>query len=91
MQKMVTDPSIMNDPLRTDAHALAVYLVERDNYKNLLAQRGLQQLSFDANGTPIGPSADIGYAWSQFQMQMINSSVQFDTLFNRYLTNDQLQ
>lgn len=91
MQKMVMDPTIMNDPLRTDAHTLAVYLAERQQFKGLLAQRGLSQLSYDQAGTPIGPSADIGYAWNEVQMGLVNSSVQFDSLFNRYLTNDQLQ
>lgn len=91
MEKMVTDPKIMNDPLRTDAHVLAEYLVARKMFKNQLAQRGLQQLSFDEAGLPSGEAADIGYAWRQQQMYFVNNSVQFNSLFNRYLSNDDLQ
>lgn len=91
MEKMVTDPRVMNDPLRTDAQALRQYLIVRNQYKQALAQRGLQQLSFNEAGQPSGQAADIGYAWRQQQMYFQNSSVQFDSLFTRYLSNDDLQ
>ena len=91
MEQMVTDPRIINDPLRKDAQVLRDYLIVRNQYKQLLAQRGLQSLSFDEAGNPSGQAADIGYAWRQQQMYYQNSSVQFETLFNRYLSNDDLQ
>lgn len=91
MEQMVTDPRIMNDPLRKDAHTLRDYLIVRNQFKQALAQRGLQQLSFDENGAPTGQAPDLGNAWRQQQMYFRNVSVQFDTLFSRYLQNDDLQ
>jgi hypothetical protein len=91
MEKMVTDPRIMNDPLRKDAQVLREYLVVRNSFKQMLAQRGLQQLSFNEAGMPAGQAPDIGYAWRQYQMYFKNSSVQFSKVFNRYLSNDDLQ
>jgi len=91
MEKMVTDPRIMNDPLRKDAQVLREYLIVRNQFKQMLAQRGLQQLSFNEAGQPAGQAPDIGYAWRQYQMYFVNSSVQFGKVFNRYLSNDDLQ
>jgi hypothetical protein len=91
MEKMVTDPRIMNDPLRKDAQVLREYLIVRNQFKQQLAQRGLQQLSFNEAGQPAGQAPDIGYAWRQYQMYFVNSSVQFGKVFNRYLSNDDLQ
>ena len=91
MEKMVTDPRIMNDPLRKDAQVLREYLIVRNQFKQMLGQRGLQQLSFNEAGQPAGQAPDLGYAWRQYQMYFKNSSVQFGKLFNRYLSNDDLQ
>lgn len=91
MEKMVTDPRIMSDPMRKDAQVLAQYLVVRNQFKQMLAQRGLQGLSFNEAGQPSGQAPDIGYAWREYQMYFKNSSVQFAKLFNRYLSNDDLQ
>lgn len=91
MQKMVQDPTLMNDPMRSDVHTLAEYLQVRDAMKQQLAQRGLQQLSFDESGAPAGQAPDIGAAWRQYQMYFQNKSLNFETLFNRYLANDDLQ
>jgi hypothetical protein len=91
MEKLVQDPKIMNDPMRGDAHVLYDYLIVRNQFKNMLAQRGLQQLSFDEAGNPAGQAADLGYAWRKYQMYFQNSSLQFETLFTRYLSNDDLQ
>lgn len=91
MEQMVTDPTIINDPLRKDAQVLRSYLIVRNQFKQALAQRGLQQLSFDQNGDPTGQAPDLGHAWRAQQMAFRNSSVQFDTLFSRYLSNDDLQ
>lgn len=91
MEKMVSDPRIMEDPLRKDAQVLQQYLVVRNQFKQMLAQRGLQQLSFDVAGNPAGEAPDIGYAWRQYQMYFQNSSIQFENLFMRYLQHDDLQ
>lgn len=91
MEKAITDPRLMNDPLRQDMKSLASYLVVRSQFKQMLAQRGLQELSFDLEGFPAGEAADIGYQWRQAQMYFKNQSVGFGQLFNRYLNNDDLQ
>lgn len=91
MEKMVTDPRIMEDPTRKDAQVLQQYLLVRNQFKQMLGQRGLQQLSFDQAGNPSGQAIDLGYAWRQYQMYFVNSSIQFGKLFNRYLSNDDLQ
>lgn len=91
MEKMVTDPRIMSDPLRQDAQVLQQYLLVRNQFKQMLAQRGLQQLTYNEAGQPAGQAPDIGYAWREYQMYFKNSSVQFGKLFNRYLSNDDLQ
>lgn len=91
MEKMVTDPRVMEDPTRKDAQVLQQYLLVRNQFKQMLAQRGLQQLSFDEAGNPSGQAVDLGYAWRQYQMYFVNSSVQFGKVFNRYLSNDDLQ
>ncbi len=91
MEKLVTDPRLMNDPLRKDIHTLRAYLLVRNNFKQQLAARGLQQLSYDQAGQPAGEAPDIGLAWRNYQMLFKNSSVGFGNLFNRYLANDDLQ
>lgn len=91
MEQMVQDPNLIRDPMRQDIKSLAGYLMVRNQMKQLLAQRGLQQLSFDEANNPSGEAADIGYAWRQYQMYFINKSVGFGNLFHRYLENDDLQ
>jgi hypothetical protein len=39
----------------------------------------------------MGEAADIGYAWDQFKMGLMNESIQFADLYNRYLSSDDLQ
>lgn len=91
MEKLVTDPKILQDPTRIDMRVLAQYLLVRNQFKQMLAQRGQQQLSFNEAGAPTGQSADLGYQWRQYQTYFVNSSVQFGNIFNRYLDNDDLQ
>ena len=91
MQQMVSDPALLNDPLRQDIKSLTAYLAVREQMKQQLAQRGLKQLSFDQAGQPTGQAADLGYAWRQNQMYFVNHSVGFSLLYNRYLSNDDLQ
>lgn len=91
MERIVQDPRLQNDPLRSDIKTLTAYLIVRNQMKQALAQRGLQEVSFDTAGHPTGQAADIGYAWRQYQMQFINASVSFGSLYHRYLENDNLQ
>lgn len=91
MEKAVLDERIMKDPLRQDMHTLLAYLQVRQQFKAALSQRGLTELSYDAAGQPVGQALDIGYAWRQAQMQLVNQSVGFGQLYNRYLSSDDLQ
>lgn len=93
----IQDGKLSKDPMRGDIPKLAEYLEGRRYFKQLLAQRGLSQLSYtpgdaaQGGSQPTGEAADIGYAWDQFKMGLINSSIQFGDLYNRYLSNDDLQ
>lgn len=91
MEKLVQDPKMINDPLRSDMKTLRAYLIVRNQMKQALAQRGLQQVSYDANGRPTGQAADIAAAWRYHQMLFQNANVGFNAIFNRYLSNDDLQ
>jgi len=86
------DEKLMNDPMRREMPVLQQYLAGRAMFKKALKQRGASQVSYAADGiTPIGESADIGYAWGQFRMGLANSNIAFNELMNRYLSNDDLQ
>lgn len=94
--KAVQDEKLSSDPMRTDIPVLRQYLIGRQQFKAALAERGLSQLSYVDN--PItgareatGNAADIGQAWEQFRAGLANSSVAFNELMNRYLSNDDLQ
>jgi hypothetical protein len=85
------DEKLSQDPTRGDIPKLGEYLAGRRFFKEQLAARGLKQLSYSPNGEPIGQAADLGYAWDQFKMGLINSSIQFGDVYNRYLSSDDLQ
>jgi hypothetical protein len=87
----VQDERLMTDPMRYEMQPLAQYLIGRRQFKQLLNERGLSKLSYDVSGRPSGQAADIGMAWEQFKMGLINSNVAFGDLHNRYLNNDELQ
>lgn len=89
-EQAIKDKRLQSDPMRFDLPALDVYLQSRRYYKQILAQRGGKKLSFGTDGTPQGENADIGYAWKQTQLGIINSNTQFQDVFNRYLENDDL-
>ena len=87
----VQDERLMTDPMRYEMQPLAQYLIGRRQFKQMLNERGLSKLSYDVRGYPTGQSADIGMAWEQFKMGLINSNVAFGDLHNRYLNSDELQ
>jgi len=89
--QLVKDEKLSSDPMRQDIPALKEYLQMREQMKSILASRGLTQLSRDASGAPSGQAADIGAAWDQMTMSFINSNLSFAQLYNRYLSNDDLQ
>lgn len=87
----VQDERLMSDPMRYEMQPLRQYLIGRQQFKQLLAERGLSKLSYGVDGLPSGQAADIGYAWEQFKVGLINSNTAFGDLHNRYLNNDELQ
>lgn len=93
----IADDKLSQDPTRGDIPVLKQYLEGRQYFKSILQQRGLQQLSYtqgdqpQGGGQPNGQAADIAYAWDQFKMGLMNSSIQFSDLYNRYLSSDDLQ
>lgn len=90
-EKAVQDKKLMSDPMRYEMQPLGQYLIARREFKAMLASRGASQLSYDVANRPAGQNADIGLAWEQFKMGLINSNVAFGDLYNRYLSNDNLQ
>lgn len=85
------DEKLTNDPMRRDIPVLREYLAGRRMFKDALNARGLKQLSYGVNNKPTGQAADIGAAWEQFKMGLINSNIMFADLYNRYLSADDLQ
>lgn len=100
LSRLVVDPRLANDPLRTDVKVMQQYLMVRAVFKGKLADMGLQQLSFGAGSglTQEGPTSPatgqakaLGEQWRKIQMYFINQDTQFADMFHRYLSNDNLQ
>jgi len=90
-EKAIQDTRLMSDPMRQEMQPLAQYILARRQLKQVLDSRGVKQLSFDVGGNPTGENADVGHAWNQVVMGLVNSNTAFGDLYNRYLTNDNLQ
>lgn len=90
-QRAAMDQRLLNDPMRTEMAPLVRYLQMRNAFKQELARRGASQLSFDIGGQGRGENADLATAWDQQVTQLLNNSVSFNELYNRYLSNDHLQ
>lgn len=99
-EKAVQDERLMTDPMRQEMQPLAKYLIMRREFKKILAARGAKQLSYgimDPNeegairGSGIGENADVANAWNQFTLGLVNENTAFGDLYNRYLSNDNLQ
>lgn len=101
MKRIVSDESLMNDPMRSDLKVLKTYLALRDALKAQLNERGLRSLSFGVGdpaqldvvsklGRPTGAAADIGLKLRGIQAALINQDTRFASLFHRYLEGDDL-
>lgn len=90
-EKALGSEKLASDPMRYEMPALAKYLQGRREFKAILAANGFQQLSYGVDGQPMGKSKNIAMAWDQFKMGLINENAAFGDLYNRYLTNDELQ
>ena len=99
-EKAVQDERLMSDPMRQEMQPLAQYLILRQQFKQILASRGASQLSYGIEdpadkgairGAGIGENADLANAWNQAVLGLVNSNTAFGDLYNRYLSNDNLQ
>ncbi len=90
MKKMIQDPDLMNDPMRSELHVLAQYIAVRDALKAQLNSRGQRSLSFTEAGMPTGEAQDIGYTLRQAQLMFMNMDTRFADVFHRYLESDDL-
>lgn len=100
LSRLVMDPRLANDPMRTDVPVMQQYLMMRAVFKQKLTDMGLKQLSFTPGagptqeGTPAEPSGEakaLGAQWRLVQMSLVSRDTQFGEMFHRYLSNDNLQ
>lgn len=100
LSRLVMDPRLANDPLRTDVKVMQQYLMMRSVFKQKLTDMGLQKLSYTPGagptqeGTlaePTGEAKALGEQWRLVQMGFVNQNTQFGDMFHRYLSNDNLQ
>lgn len=99
-EKAVQDERLMTDPMRQEMPVLAKYMIMRKQFKAELERRGAKQLSYGImnpdeegaiRGVGVGENADLSNMWNQFTMGLINENTAFGDLYNRYLSNDNLQ
>lgn len=102
LSRLVVDPRLANDPLRTDVKVMRQYLMIRAVFKQKLTDLGLQQITYGAGAAPTQeglPAAALGSdearilgtQWRRAQMAFVNQDTQFGDMFHRYLSNDNLQ
>lgn len=100
LSRLVMDPRLANDPLRTDVKVMQQYLMVRAVFKQKLTSMGLKQLSYTPGAGPTqegAPAQGTGEAkalanqWRMVQMGFVNQNTQFGDMFHRYLSNDNLQ
>lgn len=88
LRDIVTDPRIMNDPNRSDAKMMAVYLQKRDQYSQALAARkkggGSDSLTAKSN-------RDLYQSWNTFRDAISESNTKFSPMMDRYFANDMVQ
>lgn len=99
-EKAIQDERLMTDPMRQEMPSLAKYMLVRQQFKKELTNRGAKQLSYGImnpdeegaiRGLGVGENADLANLWNQFTMGLINENTAFGDLYNRYLSNDNLQ
>ncbi len=99
-ERAIQDERLMSDPMRQEMPTLARYLIMRKQFKDALTARGAKQLSYGVMGSEeegairgagIGENKDLADAWNQVTMGLINENTAFGDLYNRYLSNDNLQ
>lgn len=88
---LANDPRLANDPMRQDIPALRQYLAGRQIFQQMLRATGARQLSFNEAGQAIGNNTALAQSWREFQMYLVQSNTKFASVFNRYLSNDNLQ
>lgn len=100
LSRLVMDPRLADDPLRTDVKVMQQYLMMRSVFKQKLTDMGLQKLSYTPGAGPTqegtmaeatGEAKALGEQWRLVQMGFVNQNTQFGDMFHRYLSNDNLQ
>ncbi len=87
-EKLVKEPTLINDHMRQDITALADYLQVRRKFVAELQSRAEEgsKTTLDAK-----KNEDLKEAWQQFQSRMIGVNTMFSDLFHTYLEFDGLQ
>jgi hypothetical protein len=88
LKEIVSDTRIANDPNRTDVKWMTAYLMKRQQFMQILAQReaagGSAQLTAKSN-------QDMFKAWGMFRDAIAEKDTKFSAAMERYLSQDQLQ
>jgi hypothetical protein len=86
LRQVVTEGSLVRDPLRSDIRSLSQYLVYRSAMKTVLGARGQQAGgSADINAKQ---NADLKTIFEGVTMNLIQNDTQFQSLHDRFLVHD---
>lgn len=85
MKKLVTESTLVNDPMRKDLHGLAQYMIYRDTVKTVLANRDKAGGSADINANQ---NKDLKKQFSAAIDGLIESNTMFQSLHERWLVHD---
>lgn len=84
LEKVSTDPALINNPMRSDIRSLNAYFQARDQALYYLSDRQNKSLTAKAN-------ADVAN-WFDYQVsQLIQNDTKFQQIYDRYLKNDDLK
>lgn len=85
MKKLVTESTIVNDPMRKDLHGLAQYMIYRDVVKTVLANRDKVGGSADINARQ---NKDVKRQFAAAVNGLTESNTMFQSLHERWLVHD---
>lgn len=85
MGKIVTEGSLINDPMRSDIRSLASYLTYRTAMQTVLANRDKAGGSADINAKQNG---DLKQIFHGIVMHMVEGDTRFQSLHDRFLSRD---
>jgi hypothetical protein len=85
MRQIVTEGSLINDPMRSDIRSLASYLTYRTAMQTVLANRNKAGGSADINAKQNG---DLKQIFHNITMDMVEKDTRFQSLHDRFLSRD---